>query len=164
MSTNEDREKKDLRPPEFSMRETLQLPPATDDDRDEFHAPLEGYVMTENRSGGYVFVWYQDPQSVATRNGGYSIPVDLLASMDEGPGHLEQFWIIDEESDLIRRFPRSFFEDGDIRTKVNPNRSSGMTVAHEQYAVDLSMAAETHDLQKVDIPDTSSAPTRVVGE
>lgn len=129
--------------PEFSEDSTQQ----TLAKNDELSAsPIKGAIKWNKRDNEYVFMWWQTPFYIATENGGYSMTEALFESI---PDHIEQIWVVDDETGVLRRFARSQYEDG---VTIDPDSDKFKNVTPDrQIAVDVEDCHEEYDLYSVDL-------------
>jgi len=131
--------------PEFSPDSTEQT---LDADDDQSNSPIKGAIKWEKNAGKYVFLWWQTPFYIATPNGGYSMTADLLESL---PGHLDTVWVVDDENGVVKKFPRSHWENDSVRVTIDPDSPKFKNVVPaKQYAVDCTESLEEFDLSEVE--------------
>lgn len=107
---------------------------------------VKGAIKWNRRDKEYVFVWWQNVFWVATENGGYSMTKSLLDSL---PDHIEQIWVVDDNTNSFKRFDRSQYEGAEV---IDGDDDRFENVSPEaQIAVDRKQAKETYDLSEVDV-------------
>lgn len=117
------------------------------DDDGLSNSSIKGSIAYDYRDEEYVMVWWQTPFRIATKNGAYSMTASLL---DEIPDNIETIWVADEENDELLRMERSFYEDDEVRTIIEPDSKKFKSVTpRRQYAVDRSHATERYNLYDI---------------